>query len=140
MMSDDRQNAIKKEKEIEMRAHDRKPRAKRERAWGNDYWDAEKRPDWWIKSDTLYRSKGPLEWHQTPNGLMAEAYEGDYHIVQTSNNWFALHRSSQTRGMGWSRIGEGKTIEELKVIAETTAAEHRKGRRRIAPEMFDHET
>ena len=33
----------KKEKEREMRAHDRKPRAKRERSWGNDYWAAANR-------------------------------------------------------------------------------------------------
>ena len=32
----------RKDKIREMRAHDRKPRAKREKEWGNDYWAADR--------------------------------------------------------------------------------------------------
>jgi hypothetical protein len=44
---------INKEKQREMRIHDRKPPEKRKKAWGEDYWDAEKR----IKS---IRTRGPF--------------------------------------------------------------------------------
>jgi hypothetical protein len=86
----------------------------------------------------LLYAKGTLDWAPSSNSgececLIAEAYEGEYLIVPLEHG-YALHRGQFGK---WVRIGEGKTIEEVKQVAQVTAERNNDVRKHWYPKEWE---
>jgi hypothetical protein len=86
----------------------------------------------------LYALGAPLHWQPSEHGkdaLIANAYEGEY-LIPPSAALFALHFRSDIVGK-WMRLAEGRTLEEVKHIAELEAARNDARRKKSFPKEWE---